>query len=273
MDGIQRTPQGYSGSGVPQLYTGERPAQEPSYRGPSDGFDRGMALEGASMPYYGAETGEVAGKCPCDEPPPSPTLGWESSTGVHNGTNFSVMHPPGWKLITLPNTALLVSPDDKNTVVSFMWFTGLGTMDPGSLTNNTIAYNNLQNYEVLGQTPIQTVNTPGGSYRFMEQDGSYDYRGERCRHHLTSIVNDSGNPYLAFWSGSMIWSQAPEDKFDDSRQTLDLIANSIKIVPPEPAPLPPPGPPGIPPGPPAPEPPPGGGGVGIASRSPYGSGF
>lgn len=166
------------------------------------------------------------------QPPFLNTDPWVTETGTHNGTYFQVSHPPGWQMVQLPTTVLLISPFDKNACVSLMWMSGMGTMDPPTLLNNTIQYNQLQNYQVLNSTPVQTIATPAGSYRMMDQDAEYDFKGERCQHHVTSIVNDNQDPYNVFWNGSMIWSQAPKEKWADYSQQLGQIVSSFKIVPP-----------------------------------------
>jgi hypothetical protein len=224
--------------------------QMPTFTGPVDGYQRNtppveppimsrpnFAQGSGSMGTSGAQTPAPATRT---DPQPSPSGDWVTVSGSHNGTNFQVSTPPGWKVVNTPTTVLLVSPNDPNAVVSLMWLNGMGAMDPRSLLNNTIQYNGIRDYNTLNTTPIQQYQTPNGSYRMMEQDGAYTYKGEYCRHHATSIINDSGDPYMTFWSGSIIWNQAPAGKWEQYSQTLSQISGSFRVMPPSPAPPSPP---------------------------------
>ncbi len=227
--------------------------QMPSFTGPIDGYQRytpPVEPPIMSRPNFGQAPGNVGlyglNNTPPStsttpiEPPPDPNGDWVTYSGVHNGTNFQVSTPPGWKVVNTPTTVLLVSPQDPNAVVSLMWLNGMGAMDPRTLLNNTIQYNGIRDYNVLNTTPIQQVQTPNGSYRSVEQDGAYTYKGEYCRHHATSLINDSADPFMTFWSGSIVWNQAPAGKWDQYSQTLSQISGSFRVMPPSPAPPSPP---------------------------------
>lgn len=207
---------------------------------PADMFSRSGQSTGQTIPrVFSAPSGAAQGtgdtRSLASMSPDLPA-GWEVETGSHNGTYFQVAHPVGWKLINAPTAALVVNPFDKNAVVSFMWFNGMGKTDPQTQIDSAIQFNNLQNYQVLNRTPVETIETPAGPHKIMEQDGTYDYRGERCRHHLTSMTSDNTDPYFLFWSGSMVWSQAPDGKWDKYSPILYQISSSFQIVPPPPPP-------------------------------------
>jgi hypothetical protein len=157
---------------------------------------------------------------------------WTLVSGTHGSQYFQIAVPKGWQFINAPTAAIVVNPFDKNCCVSFMWFNGMNQMDPQTQLNNTIQYNGMTNYQPLYASPVQTINTPAGPYKIMEQDGTFDYRGERCRHHAMSMVSDNADPTFLFWNGSMIWSQAPEAKWDKYSAALNQIASSFKLTPP-----------------------------------------
>jgi hypothetical protein len=224
----------------------------PTFTGPVDGFSRtGQEQDPALMsrPAFTnvpGDTGEAAsvetqcypggcGPCPGPSPYPAPPYAsWVTETAKHNGNYYAIAHPPGWKLVNTPTTTCIVSPDNPNAVVSLMWFNGMGQMDPKTLLNNTIQYNHFDNYFVLGGNPPSDVQTPYGSYTVMDQDAGYCWRGERCRSHATSLVNKNDSPYMAYWSGSIMWNQAPADKWDQYEDILKQISGSVRIVPPPP---------------------------------------
>jgi len=243
----------YQGS-IPFQYA-QSNNQMPSFTGPLDGYQRNTPPVDPpimSRPDFSPGTGNVrlngsggasmsSQAAPAQPAPvPDPNGDWVAYSGTHNGTNFQVYTPPGWKVINTPTTVLIASPQDPNAVVSLMWLNGMGAMDPRTLLNNTIQYNGIRDYNLLNTTPIQQVQTPNGSYRTIEQDGAYTYKGEYCRHHVTSLINDSTDPYMSFWSGSIVWKQAPAGKWEQYSQTLSQIAGSFRVMPPSAAPPSPP---------------------------------
>ncbi len=240
-----------AGSGLPVRIpdaagSGDNEAREskPTFTGPIDGFQN--APSGAETPVQMPPLTPLPGS---DPPPPiglppAEEVSWVDEGGCHNGSYFSVSHPPGWKLYNTPTTALVVSPENPNTLTSFMWQGGMGQMDPATLLGNVLQYNGINDYQLIASTPTQTVQTPYGSYRVLEVEAIYTYKGEPCRHRVTSLVNDNSDPMSVFWSGSVIWQQAPLDRWDENQQTLMGIAGSMKSVP---APAPPPAPPQPPP--------------------------
>jgi hypothetical protein len=103
-------------------------------------------------------------------------------------------------------------------------------MEPGVLLNTTLQFNNIQDYEIISAQPVQAVNAPGVAFRQLDQDALFTFRGERCRHHVTVIVNDPATPWMLVWSGSIIWLQAPASRWEAYRQILEQIASSLKLL-------------------------------------------
>jgi len=102
--------------------------------------------------------------------------------------------------------------------------------DPVALLVSTLQSNNIQDYEVISAQPVQVVTVPGVTFRQLEQDALFTYGGERCRHHVTVIVNNPASPFDAFVGGSIIWRQAPASRWEAYRQVLEKIASSFKIL-------------------------------------------
>lgn len=153
---------------------------------------------------------------------------WKTSSGVHSGTTYRVDHPAGWELHNLPTAAIVSCDGEPNALVSVLWIQRMGGMDPGSLLNEILQYNGIVDAQVLRATPARVVGTPLGSFREMEQEAQFTYRGELCRAVFYIHINDAVPPLLLFSSGSIVWLQAPARRWDEYRPTLERIASSFK---------------------------------------------
>jgi hypothetical protein len=154
--------------------------------------------------------------------------GWATAQASHGGAAVELRMPPGWNITSINDSIFVSSPVDKKATVGFMWPTGMGPMDPQSLINDAASLFNMQNYTPTHSTPVQSMPSGMSTYSGMEQDATYTLKGEKCKSHAQSLVVTSNNPYVPHWSGALVWSQAPEAKWDDYRDTLALIGSSMK---------------------------------------------
>lgn len=143
------------------------------------------------------------------------------------GYYYKVTVPKSWRFDHTANTMRVYDPCNRNICVSFMWANGSGKMDSASLIQKTVEHNDIQNYEVLSSTPEEIISTPPGLSKSMEQEATFSYRGELCHNQVTSTVYDTNNPFNLFWTGSLIWRQAPDEKWDEYKNTLNNIAASF----------------------------------------------
>ncbi|MDA8169892.1 MAG: hypothetical protein M0Z59_09405 [Nitrospiraceae bacterium] len=156
---------------------------------------------------------------------------WKTSAGVHGQTNFKVSHPADWELYVLPEAAIVACQQDPNALVSFMWSTGTGSMDPSSLLSRTIRHNDIRDYEVIHAEPVRTMQMPDTVFRALEQEARFTYRGERCHAQIIVQLTNAVSPFLLFWSGSIIWKQAPAYRWGQYNEVVSRIVESLRIEP------------------------------------------
>jgi hypothetical protein len=266
MMNMDQIPRNLPGTGMNLSNAGLPPLpDDPSFSSPVDGFSRNGQEPDYSLlqrpPGSGGDPGSVKTQwCPYNPnpyypnpynpnpynpnpynpypvPPPTPdplptpdaSWVWEKPT-KHGSTWYSVMHPQGWIKQEDPRATFFKSPDDPNVCVSLMWPTGMGQMDPSTLLNNTVKANNLTDFQVLGcNGPTHYTNPDGSGFSTIDSDAVYTFNGKPCRCHISATVNDS-NQYMAMWSGGIVWSQAPADKWDENSATLGSVSKSVRLV-------------------------------------------
>jgi len=220
---------------------GQHPAGKPAGEGTSsrgeDLFTRTGAAENnvtyTSRPELLQK--EQAGETPGPTGPQAPDPGevpadWVTTKAQHGGNALEIKHPPGWNVTNLKDAIFVASPADRNAIMSFIWTDGLGPMDPQSLINNVAAYFKLQQYTPIQTTPVQSFDNGVVKLSSMTQDAKYVNQEEPCMSHTQSLVTTSNNPFNPYWSGSLLWAQAPEGKWQDYRGTLALIAANMTAV-------------------------------------------
>lgn len=156
---------------------------------------------------------------------------WITVNATHGNTKVQLNVPPGWSVNNVNDSIFASSPTDKKAIVAFMWPAGMGVMNPGALINNIAGFFAMQNYTPTYTTPVQTMPSTAVTFHSIEQDATYNLKGEKCKSHAQVLVLTSNNPYAQHWSGAIIWSQAPESKWNEYKDTLALIAANLKPAP------------------------------------------